>query len=167
MEGACGMILPTEDPNVVIKKVYRKENKHHRTRSHRAPQQYSLQIWANSFFNHNNMIFVPKAWGLEDHQYKMERIDVSDPVPYELMRADKDLRKELTAFYMEGRRAGIYPMDFELYRQANGRIAMLDFDKFGMWNNDGSVEFPWGLHWTADEVKRLTPIPLNIDFFIR
>lgn len=111
------------------------------------------------------MIFVPKAWDLEEHQYKMDRIDVSNPVSYDEMRLDKHLRKELTALYHFGRRAGIYPMDYELYRQADGRVAMVDFDKFGMWNNDGSVEFPWGLRWSAEEVKEYTPIDLNIGFF--
>lgn len=154
MEGTCGMILNTENPHVVIKKIYRKANPHHRTRSHRAPQQFSLQVWAHNFFGNNSTIFVPKAWDLEDHQYKMERIDVSNPVPYDIIRNDKDIRRELTAMYATGRRTGIYPMDYELYRQADGRVAMVDFDKFGMWNNDGSVEFPWGLHWSAEEAIR-------------
>lgn len=69
-----------------------------------------------------------------------------------------DLRRELQQFYRKGRSLGIYPQDFELYKQPDGRVAMVDFDKFGIWNTDGSVEFPWGLRWTASQVKERTTI---------
>lgn len=165
MQGACGIILDTDDPNVVIKKIYRKSKGNHRIKSHRAREQYRLQQWAHNVLKNSWTLFVPQAWNPEDHQYMMERIDVSDPISHDLMGVDKDLYKELAAFYAEGKKTGIYPMDFELYRQADGRIAMVDFDKFGVWNEDKSVTFPWGLYWSAKETQDYTPINLNLDFF--
>jgi hypothetical protein len=52
---------------------------------------------------------------------------------------------ELKKFYADAKTEGIFPCDYELYKQPDGHIAMIDFDKFGRWEENGIVVFPWGL----------------------
>jgi hypothetical protein len=47
-------------------------------------------------------------------------------------------------FYAMAAQQNIFPCDYELYRQTNGRVALIDFDKFAEWRDDGTVVFPWG-----------------------
>jgi len=142
MEGACGMIVPTDDPAVVIKKVYRRPGSHRRTKSHRAPMQCTIQSWAHLICKPENgykLLYVPRAWDAQAHQYTMERIDIEMPLTNEGIPAD-----ELKAFYRDAKKEGIFPCDYELYKQPDGRVAMVDFDKFARWLPDDTVVFPWG-----------------------
>jgi hypothetical protein len=56
---------------------------------------------------------------------------------------------ELKLFYEKAKETGIFPCDYELYRQPDGRIGLIDFDKFAAWVKTESHEvlFPWGLTW--------------------
>ncbi len=145
MEGANGKILATEDPSVVIKKVHRRNRAQHRTASLRADQQQRMQencrlLCESLGFK---LLFVPRAWGAERFQYKMNRICVDKPL--ELMEAkDHAVFEELKQFYERCRRRLIFPGDVELYVQPDGRVAMVDFDKFAKWQR-GEIIFPWGL----------------------
>ena len=142
MEGACGKIIETDDPKVVIKRVHRHKGPHIRTSSHRAPAQCRIQQWAGSILTPTNgfkQLFVPRAWAPEAHQYTMERIDCLVPVKH------SEVANELKMFYARAAAESIFPCDYELYRQTNGRVALIDFDKFAEWRTDGSVLFPWGL----------------------
>lgn len=141
MEGACGKIVPTEDEAVVIKRVHRHRGPHKRTSSHRAPAQCRIQQWAHGLLTPKNgfkKLFVPRAWDPEEHQYKMERIDCLVPVNH------SEIAQELKMFYAMAGQQNIFPCDYELYRQTNGRVALIDFDKFAEWRDDGTVVFPWG-----------------------
>ena len=95
---------------------------------------------------------VPRAWDAERFAYKMQRIDVSEPLEMLSVKAHP-VKDELKLFYEKAKQASIFPCDFELYIQPDGRVAMIDFDKFAQWNQDGSVVFPWGLELDADQVK--------------
>ena len=162
MEGACGKILDTEDPAVVIKKIHRRNRAQHRTDSHRAQEQARIQKWASNLCHeaHFKTLFVPRAWDIQEHQYKMERIDVSQPLEYSTLKDHKVLG-ELCAFYVAAKRKGIFPADFELYEQADGRVAMVDFDKFATWEKPGIVTFPWGLIVPEDKLVQDLPFPLQ------
>ena len=141
MEGACGKIIDTEDQAVVIKRVHRHKGPHTRTSSHRAPAQCRMQQWAGSILTPKNgfkKLFVPRAWDPEPHQYKMERIECLVPVKH------SEVAGELKMFYAMAGRQNIFPCDYELYKQQDGRVAMIDFDKFAEWREDGTVVFPWG-----------------------
>ena len=81
---------------------------------------------------------MPRAWDPEPHQYKMERIDCLVPVKH------SEVAGELKMFYAMAGRQNIFPCDYELYKQQDGRVAMIDFDKFAEWREDGTVVFPWG-----------------------
>ena len=82
----------------------------------------------------------------------MQRIDCSRPI--EILSNDIDgLNQELAIFYMKALAYEIFPCDYELYLQDDGRVALVDFDKFGAWDSDGSVDMPWGETWTDEFVS--------------
>jgi hypothetical protein len=82
----------------------------------------------------------------------MQRIDCSRPV--NILSNDIDgLNQELAIFYIKAMAYEIFPCDYELYLQDDGRVALVDFDKFGTWNSDGSVDVPWGETWTDEFVS--------------
>lgn len=154
MEGACGVILSTDDPTVVIKKVYRRNRPQQRTCSLRAEEQTRMQEWARMLCVSLRLplLFVPKAWDAEKYQYKMDRIDVSQPLS-EIEYKTHAVLADLKSFYTKAKEQGIYPADYELYIQPDGRVAMVDFDKFARWNQDESVEFSWGLTIPSKQIQ--------------
>jgi hypothetical protein len=147
-EGACGKILETGDPRVVVKKMHRRLK--HRSKCHNAEKQCELQAWAAGLLTPANgfeALFTPRAWTPEGKQYAMERIDCSQQVIPELLTGNEMV--ELKLFYEKAKEAGIFPCDYELYRQSDGRIGLIDFDKFAAWVKESGDEvlFPWGLIW--------------------
>jgi len=160
MEGANGKILDTEDPNVVIKKVHRRNRAQHRTGSLRAEEQMRLQENCRRLCEDLDfkVLYVPKAWGAERFQYKMNRICVDTPL--ELTEAQNHpVFEELKQFYTKCKRRFLFPADVELYIQPDGRVAMVDFDKFARWRPTGEIVFPWGL--TASDKVLLEPLGLS------
>jgi hypothetical protein len=155
--GACGKILSTKHWNVVVKRLHR-HMRSTRARCHNAEKQCELQSWAAGLLTPANgfeVLFTPRAWNSpESNQYAMERIDCSQQLlPVSLTGHEMD---ELKRFYEKAKEAGIFPFDYELYRQSDGRIGLIDFDKFAAWNLAVKTEsaevihevlFPWGLIW--------------------
>jgi hypothetical protein len=145
MEGACGKILATEDPKVVLKKVHRRNRAQQRTSSLGAEQQARMQDWVRNLCLKEGfqILFVPRAWDAEKYSYKMDRIQTEKAL--EISESlDSQLLKELKALYKACMSKGIFPVDYELYEQKDGRVAMVDFDKFSTWTSDGLITFPWG-----------------------
>ena len=68
----------------------------------------------------------------------MQRIDCLVPVKH------SEVAGELKMFYAIAAGQNIFPCDYELYKQQDGSVAMIDFDKFAEWRADGTVLFPWG-----------------------
>lgn len=163
MEGACGKILTTENKNVVIKKVHRRNRAQQRTCSLKAPEQAKMQEWARSVCRSQGfaLLFVPRAWDPQAHTYKMERIVTEIPLLHTDIQGHPVLM-ELKMFYSKAKEEGIFPADYELYVQPDGRVAMIDFDKFGSWYPDGSMEFPWGLRLTVEQVNSILKTILGI-----
>lgn len=149
-EGACGKILDTEDRAIVIKKVHR--HLKHRAKCLNAEKQCQMQMWAHELLTPANgfsVLYTPRAWYRDEdrHQYSMGRIDCSHEV--DAFSASAATTNELKLFYEKAKEIGIFPCDYELYRQPDGRVALIDFDKFGAWSSSGDqVVFPWGLVWT-------------------
>ena len=162
MEGANGKILSTEDPLVVIKKIHRRNRPHQRTGSLTAEQQARKQEWARGLCHTAGfkILFVPRAWDAERFQYKMDRIHVDKPLEV-LDAKSHPVFAEITEFYKEAKRSAVFPADYELYIQPDGRVAMVDFDKFGLWSPTGEVTFPWGL--VAQDKTLLEPLGLLFD----
>ncbi len=151
MEGTCGKILLTEDQEVVIKKVHRRKRAHQRINSLRAKEQYEMQRWAWEKTKGMKLLFVPPVIDFSEHEYKMKKIDVSKPIAEDNI-PQHPVCKELQEFYNAGKKEGIYPCDYELYEQADGRVGMIDFDKFGIWEENGSVVYPWGLRVNKEQI---------------
>jgi hypothetical protein len=159
MEGANGKILDTDTPSVVIKKIHRRNRAQQRKGSLTAEEQARTQEWARRLCLAENfqLLFVPRAWDAERFQYKMDRIDVTKPL--EILEAkNHPVFEELTRFYAAAKRKDIFPADYELYIQPDGRVAMVDFDKFAIWNSDGTITFPWGM--VSQEKDMLEPLGL-------
>jgi len=158
MEGANGKILDTENPSVVLKKIHRRN----RIGSLNAEQQARKQEWARTlcYSQGFQILFVPRAWDAERFQYKMDRIQVDTPLEV-LDAKTHPVFSELKAFYKRAKHYNVFPADYELYVQPDGRVAMVDFDKFGLWSPTGGILFPWGL--TSDEKTLLEPLGLLLD----
>jgi len=158
MEGACGQILETEQAGVVVKRIRRQRRQGNRSKCHGAGKQCEIQSWASDLLkpvNGFSLLFTPRAWitnqsdkESNQREYAMERIDCSAQINPSEMASESPEAGELRLFYEKAKQAGIYPCDYELYRQPDGRIGLIDFDKFGRWNQTESgdeVVFPWGL----------------------
>jgi hypothetical protein len=159
MEGACGKILDTDDPKVVLKKLHRRNRAQQRTCSLNAEQQVKMQEKVRSLCVAAGLtqLFVPRAWlAQEAYSYKMDRIDVSVPLPVAEV-VTHPVVKDLKAFFQLAQEQGVFPADFELYVQPDGRVAMVDVDKFATWLPDGSIVFPWGLTTTDAAIRKEYP----------
>jgi hypothetical protein len=159
MEGANGKILDTENPGVVLKKIHRHRRAQQRSCSLTAEQQARTQEWARGLCHRAGfkLLFVPRAWDAAQYHYKMDRIHVDTPL--EVLEAKAHpVFEELKVFYEVAKRCSIFPADYELYIQPDGRVAMVDFDKFAAWSSNGEVVFPWGL--TCEDKALLEPIGL-------
>ena len=149
LEGACGQILAAKEAGVVIKRMHRQRVQRHRAKGLGAQAQCAMQQWASALLvpaNGFSILFTPKAWLSPEpeersRQYAMEQIDCSTELnPCSLSTTETT---ELKLFYEKAQAAGIFPCDYELYKQADGRIGLIDFDKFGRFV-EGQVILPWG-----------------------
>lgn len=167
-EGACGRVVATSDPSVVLKQIWKRATAHRRTKSHRGKAQCQIQTWAHGICcpeNGFSILHVPRAWDADEHEYKMERIDVSKQILPEDFTKNDRLMNDLKLLYSFGFRDGYYACDFELYEQPDGSIAMVDFDKFAWWQRNGSVAFPWGIMWDRETALRLIPVEVETTYF--
>ena len=163
-EGTCGCIVPGDNPEVVIKKVWKRANAWRRIHSHRAPTQCLIQNWAHMLCrpeNGFNILWVPPAWDFSKHQYRMLRIDDSNMLSRDDIDSDIKLENDLKLLYAAGFKSGYYPADFELFRQPDGSVAMVDFDKFGWWREDGAVRFPWTNEWDSKAAAYYRVVDIN------
>jgi hypothetical protein len=149
MEGASGKIVDTENANVVMKILHTHRSK---TKSLTAREQAKMQRWAETLTRDFAHLFVPEVIEVFDKKYSMKRVDVSKPL-YMLEIQTHPVFPEIQKFFQLCRKEGIYPADFELYEQKDGRVALLDFDKFATWKKDGSIVFSWGQTLSAEEVN--------------
>ena len=115
------------------------------TKIHPIATQVAIQIWsaetlvpANGF----KLLFTPNAKAEEAaNSYQMEKIDDSNPITN---ITDNALEKELIAYFRLAKAGGYVPSDFELYEQPNKKVALLDFDKYGIIDESGKhVVFPY------------------------
>ena len=105
-------------------------------------KQLEIHQWSSQTLQPENgftVLFTPliRLTG-KNNSYEMEKIDDSNliekvPIP---------LRNEIIAYFTAAKASGYYPSDFELYLQPDGRVALLDFDKYGI-IRDRFVRFPF------------------------
>lgn len=140
MEGATSRLEDLKN-GWVRKTLKRKEKK----KATPIETQLEVQTWSAGILtpaNRFHILFTPKARASKtNNSYEMELIDTSNPI--QVIDA-KDLRAELESYFQKAKEANLYPSDFELYRQPDGRVALVDFDKFGKIQNDArTVVFPY------------------------
>jgi len=127
MEGATSKVNVLKN-GWVRKTLKRKEKK----KATPVARQLELQRWSASILTPKHgfrILFTPEARASNAaNSYEMERIDDSNPIT---KIEDAALEAELESYFRLAKEAGIYPSDFELYRQSNTRVALLDFDKYG------------------------------------
>jgi hypothetical protein len=86
------------------------------------------------------LLRTPEPISFKENEYSMEIIDDGylilkenyEKLPINCVK----LKAELKEFYLDMASYGFFPHDFELYLQCDGRVAMIDFDKFGEWIDD-------------------------------
>jgi hypothetical protein len=120
-EGSNGRIYSLTNGN--IQKIVKRGASGHdvitQKRIHRLCRQFAAEV--------NGKIFVPALiTGLTQEDYCMERIDTTDPVS---LVEDIPLLLEFISLWKMLWYYGFALLDFELYRQPDGRVALIDFDK--------------------------------------
>ncbi len=137
MEGAAGSISAA-NKGWIRKTLKRKQ----RGKTRSAANQMSIQQWCHALLTPGNgykILFTPAAKPANsEHAYNMEEIDPSNQI---MKVEDAALEKEVVRFFRAALRHGQLMYDIELYRQPDGRVAVLDFDKVGDVKED-TVSFP-------------------------
>lgn len=95
-------------------------------------EQYKMHMHVRAVLDcgEYNILYTPRPMGCLGNSYKMERIDDSEMLSGPDLECWPALVEELARFYRDMGARGVVPNDFELYRQADGRVALIDFDKF-------------------------------------
>ncbi len=90
----------------------------------------------------------------------MDRID--DSYSYESKESceNTDFVRELRIFYKEFMELGYLPVDYECYMQKDGRVAIVDFDKFIKIGQNGELNF-YGHTRTLEDMLKGPHIPAN------
>jgi hypothetical protein len=100
-------------------------------------------------------IYIPKAWKESARTYLMEAIDTQRPIA--LPATTHPYSQDISAWVRSCQRIGVVPLDFEAYEQPDGRVAIVDVDKFGQITHDGTVALPWGDRQPLPHVLRNFP----------
>jgi hypothetical protein len=78
-----------------------------------------------------HLIRLPALKDPNTPSYIMERIDISCPLYSESIAFEPLLTKELVRVWKAFWAAGFAAWDFDLYLQSDGKVVLLDFDRFG------------------------------------
>ncbi len=83
------------------------------------------------------ILYTPTTISYSDKEYTMDAINDG----YLIMTDNYNdkITAELQEFYRDMSKNEFFPHDFELYLQPDGRIAMIDFDKFGQYDHEGMI----------------------------
>lgn len=136
--------------------VVKRKNRGDKSRSIR--DQSEIQRFSHTELTPKNgytLLFTPQAWDCalapamrhtELHyerwsykQYEMERIDDSN----QIMDMPPDIAEECAAYEKAIKGQHLWPRGYKLFRQPDGRVALISFGKFGAWDGT-TIEFPWG-----------------------
>ncbi len=95
-------------------------------------EQYKMHMCVRQVLDYGEytILYTPQPLGCVGNSYKMERIDDSEMLQQADLECWPALVEELACFYKDMGVRGVVPNDFELYKQADGRVALIDFDKF-------------------------------------
>lgn len=83
-----------------------------------------------------------------EYEYCMEAIDTSRPIA--ISENDPEIYYEFRDLWIKAWMYGFGLLDFELYKQPNGKVSMIDFDKTAFRIIGGSVENQFKLPFSYD-----------------
>lgn len=128
--------------------VVKQQKRAARSSTHPPNFQQKIQQWSHQIVQSPNFqtLRVPAAFEISTSPkataYVMERIDTSQPEHLN-KGAPQQLVKELLLYYFLCSQQGYFPNDYEIYKQPDGRYALVDFDKFGIFITHEKIEFPY------------------------
>jgi hypothetical protein len=152
MEGATSTI--TNLGNGWVRKTMKRKAKG--TKIHPIQKQLEIQKWSADTLTPANgfkLLYTPRAKAnAASNSYQMEMIDDSKQISrIEL----PELESELIAYFQLAKKNGYMPSDFELYEQPNKRVALLDFDKYGILDTSGThVVYPYAGRKSLKSIPR-------------
>ena len=130
--------------------VVKQQKRQARGSTHPPNFQQKIQQWSYQIVQPPNFqtLRVPAAFEISTSpkatSYVMERIDTSQPENLEnVQNVPQQLIKDLFLYYFLCSRQGYFPNDYELYKQPDGKYALVDFDKFGIFISSEKIEFPY------------------------
>lgn len=126
--------------------------------------QYKIQVWSSELLQPKNgfkLLFSPSARpSTNANSYEMEKILTDKQI---LKISNPALKKEVIEYFRHAKAHGYYPSDFELYEQPDGRIALLDFDKYGVINKEKkTVLFPFRGEIPLDHEPREAVLTISL-----
>lgn len=108
---------------------------------------YKLHRWSHKLLSRGyEILYTPAAREFKNNSYEMEKVV---PTVIENVENGTPLAKELINYIAAALKAGIVPQDFDLYQQPDGKVSLLDFDKFGTVKGDKA------LFWYAEDLVPL------------
>ena len=165
-EGASARIYEyTYYPGYYVVKQQKRQARGH---SHPPNFQQKIQQWSNQIVQPPNfqILRVPAAFEISTSPkataYVMERIDTTQPEDLSHPLVPQQLIKELLLYYYLCSQQGYFPNDYELYKQPDGKYALLDFDKFGIFLSREKIEFPFHQIIHIRQAQQYSPLALQL-----
>ena len=126
-EGSSGRVFETAEPGVVVK-IAKRTARGNLT----IKEQFKMQhrVWSILNFEGYKVLYTPKPLKCIGNSYTMEKIDDSNFIGGAELAERPELVVELHRLYDRLKSFKVCPNDFELYPQPDGRVAMIDYDKF-------------------------------------
>jgi hypothetical protein len=145
-EGTNGRIYKLSNGN--IQKVGKR-----RVSGHDIQTQKRIHMFLERVTVDNKYIYVPSVVTerVADYEYCMESIDTSRPIS--ISECNIGVKQEFCRLWYAAWEFGFGLLDFELYEQPDGRIAMIDFDKTAFRVTNGSFENQMKLPFTFDPTR--------------
>ena len=182
--GASAVILPLADGALVRKKMRRNAAGHDELTQQRIHRTSQTILQDRNNFDYLRMPVLEEGNWIPLEHYVMQRVDVTRP----LFLGDRDscasilndrllpehlnlddISNELARWWRQMWTAGFAPWDFELYVQRNGRVILLDVDKFGFrregYGGGGAAAAAGGGPAPAEGPPVQMPVPLALDTF--
>lgn len=172
-EGASARIYEyIHDPsNYVVKQQKRLA----RESTHPPAFQQQIQQWSYQIVQPPNftLLRVPAAFRISESvkatSYVMERIDTTQPELLDSNYIDdtkektytSQLIKELILYYYLCSKQGYFPNDYELYKQTDGKYALVDFDKYGVFIAYDKIEFPFNQIININQAQIYCPFAIQ------
>jgi len=148
--------------------VVKQQKRQARGHAHPPSFQQKIQQWSNQLIQPPNFqtLCVPAAFEISTSPkataYVMERIDTSQPEDLSHPLVPQQLVKELLLYYFLCSQQGYFPNDYELYKQPDGRYALVDFDKFGIFLTREQIEFPFQQIIHIRQAQQYCPMALQM-----